>query len=173
MRFEDRDLAITDNLIIDEKQIKLRKYRCNILKAGTAIIAFEVWSVLKGIMSLFFVAKTKADFAMIIGEGLNKTVFYVMFFGIIAIDFLIRLYVGKSAIAESKDADPGNKYIVWLILLGICSTISCFSMFISDTMRSGGLNYVVALIVELTLLSITIKLLFSIFGYRKLKKEEG
>ena len=151
---------------------ELLRRRNNLVVSGTGIIALELWSVLKIIMMVIF------SFDEIFADVLKTTeaskmlviaVTVVTVGTIIGISLAVRLYVGRSAIAEGKGAKKGNGY---LILTGILTAID-FAGLVMEIVTIGNqdkgiLEYVALTAFDLTVVFSQIDTVVSALKVRKL-----
>ncbi|MBQ7500147.1 MAG: hypothetical protein IJT91_04565 [Clostridia bacterium] len=94
---------------------ELLRRRDNLITAGEGIIALEVWSILKIIMLMIF------RFSEVFGDikkdsEIPEAMIYIGTFiivgTIIAVSLFIRIYTGRSAIAEGRGEKKGNGYVI-------------------------------------------------------------
>lgn len=109
-------------------QIRLRKYQNRLTVSGTAVIAFGVWGIIRA--ALFFLTQS-VDIIKALGiehevkklEGelpgvdirfISSGIFLGFVFLIMALDVLLRYYIGRSAILEGRGLK--KKSIVYIVI---------------------------------------------------------
>lgn len=177
--------------------LKIRKCQDTLVTGGLAIIAFGVWTVLKGIVEtsrmitnllgdISFEELTQTEAEELRAMINDKTLFYFVV-GIIVVflvtELIIRLFVGLSARAvglslNRKKNGEERKGIVWLIL-GIFLVVMD-AAFIIYTLASTGdilsehslLYYLTTLIVDVSSLFVTAEVVFTGLKLRELSKKQ-
>jgi hypothetical protein len=176
--------------------VKIRKFKDTMVTGGFAIIAFGVWTVIKGIMESFTILKpmigsiSLGDFTEAQAEQIkamieDNSLFYTLFFMVLAflcVDLVIRLYVGFSARAigleKKKKNGKERSGIIWLIfgiILGGISVYSLVSTFANtrDILQVHSIMYyVVSLFVDVTSIYVTTEVIVSGFRLRYLEKKQ-
>lgn len=98
-------------------QVRLRKDRNTLVVVGAGVIAFGVWSVIKAVM--YAAVNIETLLVTRSGERLSPAAFWIALAVIVAIELALRVYVGRSAIAEGRGVKKGALYIVLAILMGL------------------------------------------------------
>jgi hypothetical protein len=180
----------------ESNDVKIRKFKDTLVTGGFAIIAFGVWTVIKGIMESFTILKpmigsiSLGDFTEAQAEQIkamieDNSLFYTLFFMVLAflcVDLVIRLYVGFSARAigleKKKKNGKERSGIIWLIfgiILGGISVYSLVSTFANtrDILQVHSIMYyVVSLFVDVTSIYVTTEVIVSGFRLRYLEKKQ-
>lgn len=169
----------------DPRDIEIRKNRNILHSIGTGIIIMGAWSMLKG-MSMMLIDPSRISEGiqgltsgedLALSEHTAMIIMVVMTIAIANIDFLIRLYVGSSAIAVSKGNKRGTAYVVLSCLLIITSVVTlcfmCAALYngIASTEDSGASFS--ALIIETTSLVMLIEMLVVSHRLKKNSVKEG
>ena len=108
-------------------QVALRRYRDTLRISGLAVIAFGVWTIIKGVVSLILL---HIDLAGMLGEdaeGLLAVVMlplYLFLVGLLVAELLMRIYIGRSACAAAAGTKKGNGYLVVCMIVIILNVIS-------------------------------------------------
>ena len=157
-------------------EVKLRRFMNLLVVSGTGVIIFGAWSVLKTIL-VFLMQKDmiEAIFTKLSVTTTVKVITIIIVVSIMVIDFLIRLFVGRSARAEGFGQKKGYAYIIFAVLLAIGSVSSLVLLFSdAESLKLDSiLQTVVSLIVETTSIIVTVELLVAAFTVKKLQKETG
>jgi hypothetical protein len=180
----------------ESNDVKIRKFKDTLVTGGFAIIAFGVWTVIKGIMESFTILKpmigsiSLGDFTEAQAEQIkamieDNSLFYTLFFMVLAflcVDLVIRLYVGFSARAigleKKKKNGKERSGIVWLIFGIILGGISVYSLVFTivdtrDILQVHSIMYyVVSLFVDVTSIYVTTEVIVSGFRLRYLEKKQ-
>ena len=129
-------------------QVRLRKDRNTLVVVGAGVIAFGVWSVIKAVMD----AAVNIETLLVTrsGERLSPAAFWIALAVIVAIELALRVYVGRSAIAEGRGVKKGALYIVLAILMGLISLLSVVVVPMAAGLDSSVLQTAAARVVELT-----------------------
>jgi hypothetical protein len=180
----------------ESNDVKIRKFKDTLVTGGVAIIAFGVWTVIKGIMESFTILKpmigsiSLGDFTEAQAEQIkamieDNSLFYTLFFMVLAflcVDLVIRLYVGFSARAigleKKKKNGKERSGIIWLIFGIILGGISVYSLVFTivdtrDILQVHSIMYyVVSLFVDVTSIYVTTEVIVSGFRLRYLEKKQ-
>jgi hypothetical protein len=180
----------------ESNDVKIRKFKDTLVTGGFAIIAFGVWTVIKGIMESFTILKpmigsiSLGDFTEAQAEQIkamieDNSLFYTLFFMVLAflcVDLVIRLYVGFSARAigleKKKKNGKERSGIIWLIFGIILGGISVYSLVFTivdtrDILQVHSIMYyVVSLFVDVTSIYVTTEVIVSGFRLRYLEKKQ-
>lgn len=156
---------------------KIRKLQNNLLISGYAVIAFGLWSILKAVFYVFlkpeyfddmFEWAELAEF----GELGRKVAYFIIFFALV-VDTLLRLFVGRRAIKESKGKKVSAFYLLVTAVLMAFSAGSLVTLFSPDNYSFSITDTIVSGVVELTALFIFCDLFYSSVTVRKLRKKGG
>ena len=155
-------------------EVRLRKYKHMLVISGMAVIAFGVWSIVKTI--LYTTAQWNSITEEITvpeaNETLAKMVYLFMIAVTMAVEIAVRLYIGRSAIAEGKGERrrPGYIAVAFLIaFLGLALTAS--AIVIPGIHIELNLDLLASLFVEITSAVITFEMCWSAVRVRKLRRQ--
>lgn len=155
-------------------EVKLRRYRNLLIISGTGVIAFGVWSVVKTILFLTLTPDyLRLDDIGDIGEAemsLVKIFVFVILGVIMAIELLLRLYIGLSARAEGYGKKKRIVYVVVaaiILVLSLWSIITSFHVSEYDSL----LDMAVSLLLELTSAAAFFEVIYASYMVRRLQKK--
>lgn len=86
----------------DPRQIRIRKYRSILRSIGAGIVVFSAWSVIKS-----------AGLTLVDPDNSFEAVTVLL----LALDMLMRIYVGRSAIAVGNGQKRGKAYIIFAVFM--------------------------------------------------------
>ena len=125
--FNGRISAETALLLERARWQNLRRYQSVLEVTGRGVIVFGVWSVLKGIM-LLTLGAVGVDYYGLESSGpmssAERIATYIGILIALAIDLLLRLYLGRSALAESGGKRKSYAYLVVAALFTVTSMTS-------------------------------------------------
>ena len=158
----------------DALQIQLRKNQDTLKIVGLGVMVFGVWSIVKTILY------TTAQWNSITEEitvpeangTLAKMVYLFMIAVILTVEIAIRLYIGRSAIAEGRGERrrPGYVVVAFLITaIGLTLTVTAFV--VPGIRMELNLEALVSLFVEITSAVITLEMCWSAIRVRKLRRQ--
>ena len=158
----------------DALQIQLRKNQDTLKIVGMGVMAFGAWSIAKTI--LYTMLRWNSIMGGMVDQELSaKTagiIFVIMLVLILAAEIAIRLYIGRSAVAEGNGEKRCPGYIVTAVLisfLGLIMTVSAIVIAGSRTELS--IDVLVSLFVETTSTVATLEMCWSAIRVRKLRRQ--
>ena len=173
-----------------EEQIRIRRAQSTLAIVGTGIIMFGAWVALK-VYSIVLLreSKTLEELRSYVPEDADPMSDRLLLFTLlaiitiyVAIELGVRMYIGKSAIAESRGKKKSVMYIVLtfiLILLALISVMFDGAGLIQKVIgtESGVENttqtdMLTAFIIDLTSLIMMIEMVVCAFRVRKHKKQQ-
>ena len=167
--------AGTDILQNDPESIKFRRDSNTLVILGIGVIMFAFWSIIKLLMQLLLNIK-------IFPEDLEKEygpfiilISMVVLVIIMAVDVLIRLFVGLRACRDGRGVKVSKAYLIFNVLLIMGSLVSVFFVLQSIESAEGDFidNYI-GLLMELSSLFVSVEVLLagiSVRRYRRRMKE--
>ena len=158
----------------DALQIQLRKNQDTLKIVGLGVMAFGAWSIVKSI--LYTTAQWSSIKEEIVvpeaNETIAKMVYLFMIAVILTVEIAIRLYIGRSAIAEGKGERrrPGYVVVAFLITaIGLTLTVTAFV--VPGIRMELNLDLLASLFVEITSAVITLEMCWSAIRVRKLRRQ--
>lgn len=161
----------------DPREIEIRKYQSILRSIGTGIIMMGAWSLAKAVSMMLIDSSEMYTAAGEISDvpELAMSQHAAMIFvicvtaAVVLIDILIRIYVGRSAIAIGKGQKRGAAYIVLTCLLILFSMIALLLIIASFRYygKEGSDVSISAAVIELTSLIMLIEMLVASFRLKK------
>ena len=158
----------------DALQIQLRKNQDTLKIVGLGVMVFGVWSIVKTI--LYTTAQWSSITEEIVVPEANATLAKMVYLFMIAVtmvvEIAVRLYIGRSAIAEGRGERrrPGYIAVAFLIaFLGLALTASAIVM--PGIHIELNLDLLASLFVEITSAVITFEMCWSAVRVRKLRRQ--
>lgn len=161
----------------DPRDIAIRKDQSILRSIGTGIILMGVWSVFKAVSMLLIDPSDlyreageisgAAELAMSQRGAMILVIFATA--SVLLIDILIRIYVGRSAIAIAKGKRRGAAYIILTCLLIVSGMLAMLLMIIAFCFfrEEGSDLSISAAVIELTSLIMLIEMLAASFRLKK------
>ena len=141
--------------------------------AGTAVIAFGVWSLAK--IGLFLSLVDKNALQTLLGlekESLTVTV-YVALIAIAVIDFGLRAYIGMSARAEGNGKRKGSLYLVVAAIVAIANVSSLFGMELGTSFAMSPWEILISIVIEATSIAALLMVVYSSMRLRRVGTAKG
>lgn len=149
---------------------KARKAEVNLKSLGTGVILFGAWTFIKFAVSYLIYGFGNNDLL----DDNTTVIFNVIVWSVIAVAFLIRLYIGRSAHSESEGK---RKHIFYLILTGSLVFIDILAIiaefYLMFTEDYGILSMLITILIDVTSVVIMIELMVNAITIRKLRKKEA
>lgn len=150
--------------------IKARKAEINLKTLGSGVIFFGAWAFIKYALT-FLIYGFELDEAV---DDIVLLVSTIIVWVFLALAFLIRLYIGISARAESEGK---RRHAFYLILTGVITFIDAAAILLElvllVTKLDDMLNMAVTILIDVTSTVILIELMVNAVTVRKMKKKEA
>ena len=158
----------------DALHIQLRKNQDTLKNVGLGVMAFGAWSIVRTI--LYTTLQWNSIIENMVEQELSaKTagiMYVIVIVMIMAVEIAIRLYIGRSAIAEGNGERKRHGYIVVAFLIALLNLSLIFFFFmLPDARAEIGLNSLVTMFVELTSTVILLEMCQSAIRVRKLRRQ--
>ena len=155
------------------KQAETRRLQDTLSIAGTAVIAFGVWSLAKIIVFLTLVDENVLQQLLGISDTPLTITVYVSLGIIILIDLGLRSFVGLSARAEGRGRKKKPFYLVVAAVMAIANASSLAAIAFGTSFASSPLNMIVSIIIEATSLTALVLVVHSAIRLRQTGKTAG
>ena len=158
----------------DALHIQLRKNQDTLKIVGLGVMAFGAWSIVRTI--LYTTLQWNSIIENMVEQELSAKTAGIMYVivsvMIMAVEIAIRLYIGRSAIAEGKGKRKRPGYIVVAFLIALMNLGLMFSFFMLLGARTEiSLDALVTMFVELTSTVILLEMCQSAIRVRKLLRQ--
>ena len=158
----------------DALHIQLRKNQDTLNFVGLGVMAFGAWSIVRTI--LYTTLQWNSIIENMVEQELSAKTAGIMYVivsvMIMAVEIAIRLYIGRSAIAEGKGERKRSGYIVVAFLIALLNLSLMFSFFmLLGTRTEISLDALVTMFVELTSTVILLEMCQSAIRVRKLRRQ--
>ena len=151
-------------------EAKTRHLQSTLSIAGSAVVAFCVWSFAKiGLFLAFFDENTVRWLLGIDDASFSTTLFVLL--GIIAlVDLGLRIYVGLSARAEGHGKKKSSLYLVIAAIAAIANAASLVVITLGTSFSSSLLGMIVSIIIEVTAIAALVLVIYSSIRLRRMNK---
>ena len=155
------------------EQAKIRRVQDTLTIAGSAVIAFGIWSLAK--TGLFITLVDQNTLKAILGaNGITLTVMvYALLAGIIVVDMCLRAYVGLSARAEGHGKKKGPTYLVVAAVAAIANACSLGAIALVTSFVSSPISVIISIVIELTGIAALALVVISSIRLRRMSKVLG
>ena len=153
-------------------EVRLRKYKKNLVTSGWGVIVFCVWDIVKYI-STFFIKSSYSEYLEEFLPGDDKALYaFAMFFTLIILGLILFLhaFVGKCAIQVGQGKRHRLNYIPVAIILVLMTLFSFVTGIVEINSMPLDLS-IASLILDSTMLVALMDLLISSFKVRSLEKQ--
>ena len=154
---------------------ELRRQQSKLAASGLAVIAFGIWSVVKGII-LMLLGEAPVDIRVLMRE-VDAPVWafvlvVVLFLIVLNVDLYLRIYVGLSARSEAAGKKKGAAYLVVACIVLTLSILSIIALFRSAYTDTSG-DKVVTFVIEVTSLIALLNMIVASVRVKKIRKALG
>ncbi len=156
--------------------VKLRRYSDRLATAGTGVMLFAIWSIIKSIMQVSVGGDFEKNLSEISDGGEAAAgalvLVYVFIFATMALEVGVRIFIGMSGRAEGKGKKKSIVYIVLACILIPLYVIGIiYSIMNMSYIENSVMDTIVTLAVDITSLSALIELVFSGIRVKSLRKK--
>lgn len=170
----------------EPEQIKIRRAQNNLIVVGSGTILFSLWTLFRMVASLFLLKKETLDSFKELpsvkeqpaSDGLIFAVLVAVVLVVVGVVILVRIYVGRAAIAEGRGHKRSSLYLVLAALMIFGCFYSIISVFVpsaGDAVLGGAFaqhNSVSSIIIELTSAVMLFEMIVSAHTIRKIRNKE-
>lgn len=156
----------------------LRKYSNNLIVAGTGVMAFGIWNVIKSLMMAFLgVDDLRTELLKAsVGSDINYLVIgYAVFSSVLIIGIVVRGYVGLNARAIGNGKRTPKRFIFISYVLLAAEIISIIGTYIMawNAIRLSDADKLVTLAVDLTSVYALIEMLIAVRKVNEIRRLKG
>ena len=156
----------------------LRKYSNNLIVAGTGVMFFGVWDVVKNLMLAFLGTQTLRDMLLTqeMPDNFPTLVFgYVIFAIALVIELAVRGYIGLNARAIGNGKRCPKRFVVISVLLLIINAAALVtSLFAKDISEYySGFDRIITLIVDITSVYAMCEMLYALRKVNEIRRLKG
>lgn len=152
---------------------ELRRNQDSLRIAGIGIIALSVWSVIKAVLLVELdTEKFERLFGALLGDSYEKAPALFVLFLFLAVDLLLRAFVGCKARKEGKGGKGGIFYLVINAAFILTAAYNLIYAFVPDAVSLSRVDTLVDIIFELTTLYTCICILYASIKVKILKKRQ-
>lgn len=148
---------------------RIRKAEIELTTLGSGVIAFGAWTFIKTALNYIFIGFDAVEDQ----DEITKTTVVILTWVIIAVDLLVRVYVGFSARAEGRN--KRRKTPLYIILAGgvlFFTVIIALAEIVMLVLMTGGLlNLLVNIIIDITSGVMLLELMINAVRVRRYRKE--
>lgn len=151
---------------------ELRRNQNTLLITGVGMVALSLWSIIKTVLFIELDSQTfEALFVELLGEMYEKRLAVYAVFIFLAVDLLLRVYVGLRARKEGRGHKCGNFYLAVDAFFIVLSIYDIIYYFMPNSITVSVADSVVTVIFELTSLYTAASLFRAALKVRKLGKQ--
>ena len=157
-------------------QAQTRRIQDTLTIAGSAAIAFSVWSLAK--IGLFLMFVDESALRWLLGQlgidNASQVLAVYVSLGLIAlIDLGVRAYVGLSARAEGRGERRSPFYLVVAAIIAIMNASSLYAVAWGAALEPSPLSMAVSITIEATAIAALVLVVFSSVRLRRMGKAAG
>ena len=155
-------------------EVKLRKYRNNMVTSGWAVVVLCSWDVIRLVLSLFCDSSYKEVFSEMLNIDDRLLFIFVLVFTLLFLGIILffQLVAGLGGVSEGKGGKKRNVYLVFCVMAFLMSAYSVWSS-VSDITRYSFELTMSSLILDLTTAVALGDLFISALVSRHLAKKIG
>lgn len=155
---------------------KIRKLRYSLMISGYAVIIFGLWSIAKYILYFFLKPEFFDRLSELVeineSEEMGDIAAFALITAVLAGMLLLRLFIARQAIRESKGKRAGTLYLL------VTALLSCFAAYTLYLLMIGKYSFsvydkIVSIIVELTYLFVFCDILLAAVRLRWITAKGG
>ena len=155
------------------EQAQIRRLQDTLTIAGSAVVAFGVWSLAKIGMFLSFADKDMLSSLLGLDKESLTIATYVSLVIIALIDVGVRVYVGTSARAEAHGKKKSSLYLVVAAVIAIMNTSSLGAIAMGSSFTLSPLSMIVPIAIEATAIAALVLVIRSSLLLRRASETMG
>lgn len=152
------------------EQAQIRRLQDTLGIAGSAVIAFGVWSLAKIGMFLSFADQDMLSLLLGLDKELLTIATYVSLVVIALIDVGVRIYVGMSARAEARGKKKSSFYLVVAAIIALMNASSLVAIAFGSSFTLSPLSMIVPIVIETTAIAALVLVIRSSLLLRRASK---
>ena len=149
------------------EQARIRRLQDTLTIAGSAVIAFSIWSLAKIGMFLAFASEDALSLLLGLDAESLTIATYVSLIAIAVIDVSVRSYVGMSARAEGRGAKKSLLYLVVAAVVALANASSLVAIALSTSFTLSPLSMIVPVAIEATAIAAMVLVIRSSIRLRR------
>ena len=163
------------------EQAKKRRLQDTLSIAGSAVIAFSVWSLAKiGLFLMLANEKAVREILSVVSDSLSDvngaklvTVVYVVLAVIALIDLVVRGYIGMSARAEGRGKKKPPVYLVIALIVAMMNASSILAIAKGSSFSMSPFDMIVTIAIEATATAALVLVIYCSIRLRRMDKTTG
>lgn len=132
------------------EQAQIRRLQDTLTIAGSAVIAFSIWSLAKIGMFLTFANEDMLSWLLGLDKESLTIAVYVSLVVVALVDVSVRAYVGRSARAEGRGEKQGFFYLVVAAIVALANASSLVAIALSASFALSPLSMIIPIAIEAT-----------------------
>ena len=149
------------------EQAQIRRLKDTLTIAGSAVIAFSIWSLAKIGMFLSFVDQNTLSWLLGLDKESLTIAVYVSLIVVALVDVSVRVYVGMSARAEGRGMKKNPFYLGVAAIVALANALSLVAIALSASSALSPLGMVVPIAIEATAIAALVLVVHSSICLRR------
>lgn len=155
------------------EQAQIRRLQDTLTIAGSAVIAFSVWSLAKIGMFLAFADKDLLSWLLGLDKESLTIAVYVSMAVVALVDLGVRVYVGMSARAEGHGMKKSPFYLVVAAIIALANASSLVAIALGASLALSPLSMIVPIAIEATAIAALVLVVRSSLLLRRTNETAG
>ena len=153
-----------------------RKYQNELIVTGNGVILFGIWSLVRAIMMLLFPSDARDQLLSASGTAVQTQLVIiltiVLFFILVGIDLVLRLFIGISARREAYGMKKRRGYLgAAIVLLCAYFALDAYSVYLLPRYPANLVVNILYLVIDLTSILALLWLINACVRFRKIRKQ--
>ena len=149
------------------EQAQIRRIQDTLTIAGSAVIAFSIWSLAKIGMFLAFASEDALSALLGLDKESMTIAVYISLVLAAIIDVSIRSYVGMSARAEGRGAKKSPLYLVVAAIIALANASSLVGIALGASFSLPVLSMIIPIVIEATAIAALVLVIRSSIRLRR------
>ena len=155
------------------QQARMRRLQDTLTIAGYGVIAFSVWSLAKTALFIILTSESGERQFFSIGDDVPMLLLHVVVGVILAIDLVVRAYVGLSARSEARGKHKSPIYLIVAAIAAMLNASSVITIVLGKANTFSFLDAVISAIIEATALTALILVIYCSIRLRGMRRASG